>query len=105
MFDAIAEITGADPKLNGRHIGHVKKALCAAEPPYTPEEVRRFPAVFRQQGMTVAITLGVVEKYVSWVRTPPGGLPGVATAETEDECRARKNREAEEWQKQPYTPG
>jgi hypothetical protein len=71
LFDAIAEVAGADPKANGSHIGRVKKKLLEFSPPITPDEVRRFPAVLAEQGWNVAISLGVLEKQISWVRTPP----------------------------------
>jgi hypothetical protein len=71
LFDAIVEVTGADPKANGSHIGGVKKTLLAFEPPMTPEEVRRFPAVLAAQGWNVAPSLGVLQKHASWIRTPP----------------------------------
>lgn len=40
LFDAIAEVTGSDPSVSGSHIGRLRKLLSAAEPAYSPEEVR-----------------------------------------------------------------
>jgi hypothetical protein len=42
LFLAVAEVTASDPKVNGSNIGRVCKALRSADPPYTPEDVRRF---------------------------------------------------------------
>lgn len=46
LFDAIAEVTGADPATAGPRIATVKKALLEADPPYTPDEVRNFGREF-----------------------------------------------------------
>lgn len=48
LFDAIAEVCGLDPKTAGGLIGSVVKTLSAAEPPYTPEDVRQFFARFAE---------------------------------------------------------
>lgn len=71
LFDAVAEITGADPKTTGSHIGKVCADLRKSEPPYTPAEVLRLPDVLASQGWSVPITLGVVVKQIGWVRKPP----------------------------------
>jgi hypothetical protein len=46
LFDAVAAITGMDPKSSGSHIGRVKSLLAKVDPPYTPEEVREFGRMF-----------------------------------------------------------
>jgi hypothetical protein len=71
LFDAVCEVTGSDPALNGDHAGKVTAALRKASPPYTPAEVRRVPAAVRAAGLDIPTTLGVVEKYAGWVRHPP----------------------------------
>jgi len=76
LFDAIAAVTGSDPRASGSFIGKVRAALASAEPPYTPEEVRLFPAVWAAAGMGVPVTLGVLSKHIGWVRNPPGGTNG-----------------------------
>jgi hypothetical protein len=98
LFDAIAEITGTDPKASGSHVGRVVKALCSADPPYTPDEVRRLPEVLAKNKLNVPTTLGVVEKYIGWVRRPPSadGKP----AETDAEKIARIARQNAEQRKQ-----
>ncbi len=70
LFDAIVEVTHLDPKLNGSQIGKVATALRSANPPYTPEDVRGIPAALEAGGLSVPITPGVIEKYISWVRNP-----------------------------------
>ena len=82
LFDAVAEVTGSDPKLCGPRIGRVCAQLRKGDPPYTAEEVRSLPGVIADQGMSFSVTIGSVEKYISWVRTPPthadGSLNGQA---------------------------
>lgn len=89
LFDAIAEITCSDPKSSGSHVGKVAAALRKAEPPYTPDEVRALPAALQRGGLNVPVTLGVVEKYIGWVRIKTVG-------ETTADRIVRANRELEE---------
>lgn len=42
LFDAIADVTGSDPKASGGYIAKVRKSLAESEPPYTPDDVRKF---------------------------------------------------------------
>ena len=42
LFDAISEACCADPDTAGDSIGKVKSALLKANPPYTPDEVRKW---------------------------------------------------------------
>jgi hypothetical protein len=46
LFDAICEVCVIDPKVkgNGATVGKIKSALLESEPPYTPDEVRKFGA-------------------------------------------------------------
>jgi len=73
-FDALAEVTGSDPVVNGSHIGKVAALLAAAEPPYAPEEVREFGRRFwefcswAKEDQRLRPTLGEVEKYIGQVR-------------------------------------
>ena len=46
VFDAVAEVCGLDPVTAGSLIGKVSSTLAAANPPYTPEDVRAFAARF-----------------------------------------------------------
>ena len=71
LFDAVAEITGSDPKTSGSFIGRVVSALRKSDPPYTPDEVRRLPDVLAAQNWSTPLTLGTIEKYIGWVRNPP----------------------------------
>jgi hypothetical protein len=86
LFDAIAEISGVDPKVSGSHIGKVRSALLKADPPYTPAEVRLVPAAIARHGLGVAVTLGVIEKYIGWTRRAPAGSP----AEDPDDAALRQ---------------
>lgn len=75
LFDAVAEITGADPKASGRFIGVVQAALAKAEPPYTPDDVREFGRQFAvlcpwSEGRRP--TPGEVEKYIGLLRSGQG---------------------------------
>lgn len=101
LFDAIAAVTGSDPVASATHIGRVCKALRAADPPYTPVEVRALPAAIQAQGLDFTITLGSVEKYIGWVRHPPS-KPGqsVPAAESLEEKNARILREREQSQRE-----
>lgn len=70
LFDAVAEVTSSDPKVSGSHIGRICKALRSADPPYTPDEVRHFPAAMAKthSWFTGPATLGTIEKYVGILR-------------------------------------
>lgn len=99
LFDAIASVTGSDPKASAPHIGRVCKALRAADPPYTPDEVLRLPAVIREQGLDFTITLGSVEKYIGWVRHPPtksGQAAPLVESLEEKQARLRREREQDD---------
>lgn len=78
IFDFLAALTGSDPKVNGSHIGRVKKAFAAADPPYTLDELRRLadPA-FQAKEMPWLKgrkpTLGEIEKVVGRVRNSSAG--------------------------------
>ena len=73
LFDAIAEITGSDPKASGSYIAKVRASLAKMEPPCSPEEVRSFPALLSKTMpyLSGGITLGTVEKYIGQVRRKP----------------------------------
>lgn len=71
LFDAIVNVTHADPSLNGSQIGRVCSDLRRADPPYTADEVLAIPRALMAQGMTFPVTLGMVVKYIPWVRNPP----------------------------------
>ena len=98
LFDALADVTGSDPKAAGGHIGRVKKLLLLADPPYTAAEVRRFadPAfVAREMPWCDGRkpTLGEVEKFAGRTRNPsvtPPSRPRPPTArQADDEYTAR----------------
>jgi hypothetical protein len=72
LFDAIAEVTGSDPKASGSHIGKVRKSLLSADPPYTAEEVRRWLTVIQGEGwMNGRPSLGYLEQSIGKVRAAP----------------------------------
>jgi hypothetical protein len=77
LFDAVAEVTASDPTVSGSHIGRVCKLLRGADPPYTPDEVRRWAALVCQQwpNQQGPPTLGMIEKHIGRVRAlaDPGG--------------------------------
>ena len=70
LFDAVAHVTGTDPKASGGHVGKVCAALRKAEPPYTPEEVAALPAAMAaaHSWFDGLLTLGMVEKYIGLTR-------------------------------------
>lgn len=84
LFDAVAEVTGSDPKASGPHVAKVRHALARADPPYTAAEVREFGRRFGEfcpwgpDGGRGRPTLGEVEKYIGQLRAkppPPQALP------------------------------
>lgn len=80
LFDALVAVTGADPRVNGGHVGKVRKLLLDAEPPYTPAEVMRFadPAFLARELTWLdgrKPTLGEIEKHIGRVRNPSAGPP------------------------------
>lgn len=69
LFDAVVSITGSDPKVSGSHVAKVVKLLLKAEPPYSAADVLRLPEEFKKAGWkTSRVTVGMVEKYIGWVR-------------------------------------
>lgn len=48
LFDAVAEVTGLDPATAGGRIGQTAATLAAADPPYSPDDVRAFGRRFWQ---------------------------------------------------------
>lgn len=77
LFDAVTEVTGMDPAVNGPLIGKLKSKLAKADPPYTPDEVREFGRRFWQictwasQDNRTRPTPGEVEKYIGQIRAKP----------------------------------
>lgn len=87
LFDAIAEVSGSDPKASGSHVAKVRKALASADKPYTPDEVREFAKCYKQLcpwAQTTQPTLGEIEKFIGRIRNrpeaqaPPGDRKGDA---------------------------
>lgn len=69
LFDAVVSITGSDPKVSGSHVAKVVKLLLKADPPYSAADVLRLPEEFKKAGWkTSRVTVGMVEKYIGWVR-------------------------------------
>jgi hypothetical protein len=92
LFDAIAEVTCADPAVSGSRIGKIKAVLVKSG--YTAAEVRALPAVYAASGFSIPLTLNNVLDHIGRVRNPsaqPGhnGTP----VETEEEVRARHQAE------------
>jgi len=69
LFDAVAEVTGSDPKVSGSHVAKVCKNLRLADPPYTPEEVKEWAK--HQTWQDGYPTLGYLEKTIGIVRAQP----------------------------------
>lgn len=69
MFDAVAEVTGSDPKVSGSHIGRVVKLLLSADPPYEPGEIFALPEAIKKRRLNFTLTVGALEKYIGWVRS------------------------------------
>jgi len=75
LFDAIADVTGSDPKASGSYIAKVRKSLAESEPPYEPAEVRMFldPEFLTRELpwlMGRKPTLSEVEKNIGRTRKP-----------------------------------
>jgi hypothetical protein len=73
LFDAIAEITASDPTIRSQasQVAKTAAALRKANPPYTPEEVRRFGEIASKVCSWIdgrRPTIGEVEKYIARVR-------------------------------------
>jgi hypothetical protein len=79
LFDAIAETTGLDPATAGPLLGSVTATLAAAEPPYTPEDVRAFlgrfhelcPHAAKDKPPRLRPTPKEVERYIGLIRSQP----------------------------------
>jgi hypothetical protein len=90
LFDAIAAVTGADVRASAPHVAKVRHALARADPPYTPDEVRRFGSPdFLARHLTWAKdrgrpTLGEVEKYIGLVRSAREPPAARSAAECKD---------------------
>jgi hypothetical protein len=77
LFDAVAEVSGSDPKVAGSHVAKISNLLAKAEPPYSPDEVREFGHRFwefcpwaKSDGRDRP-TLGEIEKNIGKLRVAP----------------------------------
>lgn len=85
LFDAVAEVCGVDPSTAGGLIGGVVKTLSAADPPYTPDDVRQFGErlyefcswAARDSPPRLRPTPKEVERYIGGIRAKP---PPIKTA-------------------------
>jgi len=71
LFDAVAEVASSDPKVNGAHVAKVANLLRQADPPFTPDEVRRLPGILRKQTWWKEgqeVTRGCVQNHIALVR-------------------------------------
>ena len=73
LFDAVAEVTGSDPVVAASHVGKVAASLAKAEPPYTPDDVRRFAKRFLDlcpwaAGSRTRPELGELQKHIGKIR-------------------------------------
>lgn len=77
LFDAIIDVTGADPKDDGGRVGSAAAELAGYDPPFTPQDVRAFASRYweicpwaadRQQKWP---TVGEVKKYIHRLRADP----------------------------------
>jgi len=95
LFDVIVELTGLDANTAAGHIAKVAALLSKSEPPYTPDEVRKLPALVHLKWPDMAITPGVIEKYIGWVRSNPekNGLFSHDDTSAKLAETARRNRE------------
>ncbi len=77
LFDAIAEVSGTDPTTAGGMIGKVESKLAAADPPYTPDDVREFGRRFwelcgwAERDGRARPTPGEIEKWIGGIRAQP----------------------------------
>lgn len=98
LFDALVKITGSDPKLNGKMVGKVRKALLSAEPPYTAAEVIHFGQIAPIEMTWLEgrkPTINEVEKHIGRVRNPSSGyVPPKRGFESREEKMHRQIREA-----------
>lgn len=102
LFDAIAEVTGLDPKESGPDIGRVRADLAGRDPPFTPEDVREFARNFWKhcpyaiQTNRQRPTVNEVKKYINLIRAappppqqPPASLNGRTKGEAMDNYAAK----------------
>jgi hypothetical protein len=77
LFDALADVTGSDPTVNGSHVGKLSALLSKATPAYTPDDVREFARRWREllpwarPSEHPRLTLGIVEKHIHALRSAP----------------------------------
>jgi hypothetical protein len=76
LFDAVAEVTGADPVVSGSHVGKLAAVLSKAEPPYTASDVREFGRRFLEfcpwaSGERDRPTIGEIQKNIGRIRAGP----------------------------------
>lgn len=83
LFDAIADVCGVDPKLQGSQIGISCAKLKECEPPYTPEEVYAFGKRFHEFCSWAAKdgrarpTPTELSKWIGGLRTSPVSPPNL----------------------------
>jgi len=90
LFDAVAEVTGSDPKAAGGHVAKVANALRGADPPYTPDEVREFArrlgefCSWAAKERRTRPELGELQKYIGRLRATrkPNAAPSDPFAAT-----------------------
>lgn len=97
LFDAVVEITGADLTLKsqGGHVAKVCKELREADPPYTPDDLRRLPQALREAyprgGWT--LTVGSITNHIHLVRNKvaiPDGEKPKCRIPSKEEWEAQK---------------
>lgn len=80
LFDAIVELSHADPVVNGGQIGALAALLAKAKPPYTPEEVLRLPDAIRVSGLPAfKLTVSAIKSHIALVRQFPAATPEEST--------------------------
>ena len=89
LFDAIAEVAGADPSLpaTASRIGKITADLAKASPPYTPDEVREFGRRFLElcsfaRGARMRPELGDIQNHVGKLRAVAASTTTPATIKT-----------------------
>ncbi len=85
LFDSLAEVTGADVKLDGSHLGKAASLFAQATPPVSPDEVHDFAQHWRQAFAWAAdaerqptLSIGIIQNHMSefraWRKSHPRTL-------------------------------
>lgn len=98
LWAAIRDVTGLDTSRprSCKRIQQCIRELRAADPPYTADEVRRLPDVFRELGWDITISPETIAKHIDLVRRQPVRVNG-SRRDSMDALYEELDRDLQQW--------